>query len=414
MPESAPDTAGPAGVPHETGPDTSLPAGKLLAALYATILAFASFYAPQPLLPALRAEFGVSESTASLLITVTILPLSFAPMAYGVLLGSLPTRRVLLWAMGLLAASELPIVFSGSFAVLLAARALQGLLLPAILTSLMSYVAANTSGHGLQRAMSLYIGATIFGAFLGRLAAGSIATLLGWRYAFLALFLAVLAGMPPLLRLRDTSRAGFSRLRLAEVAEVLRIPGTLRIYAAAFCCFFVFAAVLNFIPFRLSEVSQGISEFRIALMYTGYVIGMALALSSRSVVRFCGGEIRAILAGLAFYLAVTPLLAIPCEAAIFAAMSLFCGSMFLVQTTAPGVVNRLAPARGSVVNGLYLSFYYSGGALGSYLPGFVYRRFGWGVFILGLTALLALALFLAAGLRRTGGALSPAPGPAGK
>jgi len=34
-----------------------------------------------------------------------------------------------------------------------------------------------------------------------------------------------------------------------------------------------------------------------------------------------------------------------------------------------------------VVNGIYLAFYYSGGVLGSYLPGFVYRCFGWSSFV---------------------------------
>ncbi len=393
--------------------DVSLPASRLLLVLYIASLAFAAFYAPQPLLPALRAEFGVSQAAASLLVTVTILPLSFAPMVYGLLLGSVSTRRLIIAAVSLLAASELPIVFTDSFAVILGARVAQGLLLPAAVTALMSYVAANTRGQGLQRAMSLYIGATIFGAFLGRLSAGFLATVLGWRWAFAALFVAILAGLPPLLRLKEESRAGFDRLRPSQVVQALRAPGVLRLYLVVFFVFFVFAAVFNFLPFRLHELDPGISELRIAFMYLGHLVGMLLALSSRRVVALCGGEIRAILAGLGFYLAVTPLLAVPAEVVIFTAVSLFCLGMFTVQTTAPGVINRLAPCGPGVVNGLYLSFYYAGGALGSYLPGYVYRHLGWTAFVLGLCALQAVALVLAAGLRRTGGRLSSdAAGPA--
>ena len=393
--------------------DVYLPTGKLLVVLYLTTLTFAAFYSPQPLLPALRDEFGVTQAAASLLITVTLLPLSFAPMLYGVLLGSMPTRRLLLVTVSLLAASELPIVLAPSYAVVLGARIAQGLLLPAIVTALMSYVASHSSGQGLQRAMALYIGATIFGAFAGRLVAGLVATLVGWRFAFAALGCAILAGLPPLLRpQKETPRTGFSRMRLGQVAEVLRTPGVARIYAMAFCGFFALAAMLNFLPFRISELHPGASEARIALMYAGYFIGIGLSLGSRRVVTLCGGEIRAIQLGLAFYLAVAPLLAVPSEPVIFVAMGLFCGGMFLVQTTAPGVINRLVPAGGGVVNGLYLSFYYAGGALGSYLPGFVYRQFGWGAFVFGLSALLGLALYLAMGLPRTGEALSPGgPGP---
>lgn len=387
--------------------DVNLPPGKLLVVLYITTLTFASFYAPQPLLPALRDEFGVSQAAASLLITVTLLPLSFAPMLYGVLLGSVSTRRLLLATVSLLAASELPIVLAPSYGVVLGARIAQGLLLPAILTALMSYVAAHSSGQGLQRAMSLYIGSTIFGAFAGRLAAGLLATLVGWRFAFAVLGCAILAGLPPLLRRQESRKTGFTRLRLNQVAGVLRTPGVLRIYLLVFCGFFSLAAMLNFLPFRIIELHPGASEARIALMYAGYFIGIGLSLGSRRVVALCGGEIRAIQLGLAFYLAVAPLLAVPSEPVIFVAMGLFCGGMFLVQTTAPGVINRLVPGGGGVVNGLYLSFYYAGGALGSYLPGFVYRRFGWTAFVLSLTGLLAVALFLASGLRRAGGSLSP-------
>src|SRR5690606_6997113 len=49
---------------------------------------FTVLYAPQPLLPLLAAELGVGCPAASLLITVTLLPLSIAPVAYGFMLES--------------------------------------------------------------------------------------------------------------------------------------------------------------------------------------------------------------------------------------------------------------------------------------------------------------------------------------
>jgi YNFM family putative membrane transporter len=53
-----------------------------------------------------------------------------------------------------------------------------------------------------------------------------------------------------------------------------------------------------------------------------------------------------------------------------------------------------------VINGLYVAFYYGGGAIGSYLPGYVYRDFGWNGFILLLCSVLLIALFLAVHLSR--------------
>ncbi|MDR1615018.1 MAG: MFS transporter, partial [Campylobacteraceae bacterium] len=42
----------------------------------------------------------------------------------------------------------------------------------------------------------------------------------------------------------------------------------------------------------------------------------------------------------------------------------------------------------SITNGLYLSFYYAGGTLGSFLPGFFYQYFGWHIFLAFLGLML--------------------------
>jgi YNFM family putative membrane transporter len=52
------------------------------------------------------------------------------------------------------------------------------------------------------------------------------------------------------------------------------------------------------------------------------------------------------------------------------------------------------------VNGLYVAFYYGGGAVGSYLPGYAYRNFGWGGFMTVLIVVLVIALLLAVRLAR--------------
>ena len=52
-------------------------------------------------------------------------------------------------------------------------------------------------------------------------------------------------------------------------------------------------------------------------------------------------------------------------------------------------MNKLAGGNKGVVNGLYVAFYYSGGAVGSSVPGFIYHGCGWASF---LSALAAVAL----------------------
>lgn len=363
--------------------------------VFTTILALSALYAPQPLLPVLAAEFAVSREAAAFLTTVTFLPLSVAPLFYGYLLESLPPRRLLRGAVLLLALSEVLFFFGRSFSVLLLLRFCQGLLIPAILTALMTHIALAVRGAAVQRAMGVYVAATILGGFLGRACSGGIATALGWRYSFLLLAAALLAAFFLLRRLPDDAPLSLVRPTPRAVLTVLREPPFLKVYLLTFCLFLVFAAVMNYLPFRLTELSDQASELRIGLMYSGYLMGVATSLGAASLARRLGGEVATLSAGLLLFGAALLALGAGSVAALFAVMFLFCGAMFLVHATASGYLNRLASGRKGIVNGLYVSFYYAGGAVGSWLPGYVYRHHGWTAFVLALSLVVAAALALA-------------------
>jgi MFS transporter, YNFM family, putative membrane transport protein len=372
--------------------------GNRLIIFYTTVFAFAALYTPQPLLPVLKTEFSVSQSTASLLITVTLLPLGFAPIIFGLLLQSFSARKLMLIGVSAVMASELAIFFSNSFPFILFVRFLQGLCIPAIFTSLMTYLSATSEAGSVQRVLSLYIAATIFGGFFGRLLSGFVSTYFGWRYSFLTIFFALLVSLLLLLRLKADPKAAFYRIRLGTVTDVMRISGFLRVYLIIFCSFFVFASLLNFIPFRLTEIGRRLSEFRISTIYTGYLMGCVAAFLSIRIIGLLGGAVRAIRAGLSLYLLASLLFVTRSTTLVFFNMFVFCSGMFLVHSVCPGFINRHARDKKGVVNGLYISFYYAGGTLGSYLPGAIYKNFGWTVYVYFLAAILALALCISWGL----------------
>ncbi|MEA3363433.1 MAG: MFS transporter, partial [Thermodesulfobacteriota bacterium] len=144
-----------------------------------------------------------------------------------------------------------------------------------------------------------------------------------------------------------------------------------------------FAAVMNFIPFRLTELSDQANELRIGLMYSGYMMGIVTSLGAPRFISWVNGELKTIRIGL-FCLGLTLIgLAGNQIGLLFGMMFLFCGAMFLVHSTASGLVNRLAgnEHRG-LTNGLYVAFYYAGGSIGSFAPGIIYRHFGWNGFLI--------------------------------
>ncbi len=366
---------------------------------YLTIVVFAAIYGPQPLLIVLRSEYGVSATTASLMITAVLIPLSFAPLVYGYLLESVPIKKMLALALSLLAIAELGIALAGNFWVILGLRLFQGLIVPAMLTALMTYTSAMHDTRDLQRAFALYVAATLIGGFFGRVFSGAVSTLFGWRYSFLALFIAMLVGLLFLRRLSPTSKAGFQRLSPADVLDTLRRPDFIRICMLIACAFFVFVSLSNILPFRLTDIAHGISEFRIGMAYSGYLVGIVLALSAPRLVVLFGSEARTLIIGLCCYLAATFIFLTDAAIVIFVNMFLFCASIALLQSVCAGYINKLASLHKGVANGLYISIYYAGGSLGSYLPGWIYMHFGWHSYLFCLACVICVALSLAWGLR---------------
>ena len=89
------------------------------------------------------------------------------------------------------------------------------------------------------------------------------------------------------------------------------------------------------------------------------------------------------------------------NALTYASMLLFAAGMFTLHSVLSAFLNHLETERKGLVNGLYVSAYYTGGAIGSYLPGFLYLQFNWSVFVAFLLLLLGALTALSLALRHT-------------
>lgn len=369
---------------------------RIVFAMMATILAYFVLYSPQPLLPFFADAFWVSESQAALLITVTMLPLSLAPLSYGYLLESVSATKVLRFSIILLAITAVGFACATSFNMLIVVRFIQGLLLPAALTSVMTYLAATNPSDKIQRIMSFYITSTIVGGFLGRLFAGVFATYFHWRWFFVLLALTLFACFYILKQLEvEEVELKTSKPNLTTLGEVVKTGNNALVLIAVMCLFFVFVALLNFLPFRLTALRKDTSEVFTAFMYSGYIMGAFASLSAVRIVRWVRGEANAMVIGFILYIIAILITLIPNEWTLFAALFLFCGAMFFVHTIAAAVVNKNTSRNKGIVNGLYVACYYGGGVLGSYLPGILYERYGWETFVYALFAVAGAGLVIA-------------------
>lgn len=367
---------------------------------FCTVITFCSLYAAQPIQPVFQHEFGLSSLQAILFTTLMMLPLGIAPMVYGVLLESFSARLIVRTALLFLGVLELVFCLVNNYFLLLFIRALQGMAIPAILTSLVSYISFTASREDMQAAVARYIAATILGGFLGRFLSGLFTDLFGWRFFFFLLGVLLLLGAFMLRTLEKDANMQYSRPRMGEVVEVLRQPRFFWLFCTIFATFFVFAGLLNFLPFRLKAINPTFRETGIGFMYFGYVMGILVSLNAKRMIEFFGSAPRVALCGLFLYIIGICGFMIPNHRAIFFAMFIFCTGMFMAHALLSGYVNTLAHQKKGIANGLYISFYYLGGTIGSFAPGIFYEHFGWRVFLYSLICMVVAAMFCLRRLQR--------------
>lgn len=360
----------------------------LLIALGTTCLTFCTLYAPQPILPLLSAEFGVRPTTSALLISVTLAPFAFAPIIYGYFLQAIPARSMLRIAVALLILDQFAFFFATQFWHLLALRIVQGLLMPAIFTALMTYCATMAAPGKMRKTMGWYIGATILGGFLSRTLSGIFTDWFGWHYAFVIWGVMLLPVWIMLRYIDADAEINFDRLDVQSIKRVLAKPLYRNIYLVLFTVFFGFSGIINLLAFRLSDLHDSISAFQISLLYVGYLAGIPVAILSERLLGVFGTVARAVLFGLGVYASVLLMYLLPNATALFIIMFVFAASMFFIHSNLSGLVNDIATEHKGVVNGLYVAVYYLSGALGSWLAGYVYLHLGWETLIMIMLVML--------------------------
>lgn len=358
-----------------------------------TILTICSLYAAQPIQPVFQEEFFLTDFQAILFTTLMLAPLGIAPMVYGFFLESIPIKQLLRVSILLMAVLELLFVLSSSYPFLLTIRCVQGVVIPAILTSLMSYVSYTSPKEKVQQAIALYVGATTLGGFGGRLLSGVLTDWFGWRCFFLILGISFLGGYLLLGKLSGDVQPSYAKPNVSIIRSLLKQPQFHWLYACIFAVFFVFSAIMNFLPFRIMETNPAYGASGIGMLYFGYAMGITVSVLNRRIREIFRKEWRAITAGLICYFIGTLFFTSENYIMLFVGMFVFCTGMFAAHTLLSGYLNTFGHNHKAVANGLYISSYYAGGTFGSFLPSFVLDHYSWNVFILILCLFICFALF---------------------
>lgn len=359
---------------------------------FCTTLTLCVMYATQPLQPYFEEMLGISQFKASLFTTSILAPLSFASMFYGYFLEKTSIKKILIIAFFSFGVLEICFALSSSYFMLINIRGIQGLIAPAALTGIMSYISQTTPNDQVAGAIGAYIGITIIGGFLGRFLSGLFTDLFGWQFFFMMLGILLIIASLLLFRIKGNVSTSYIKPRLRDVATVFSKRYNFYVYFAIFGIFFVFQAILNFLPFELTSIGGEYSGSKTGIMYFGYAIGILISFNAARIIKFIGSAPKSIFLGTLIFFASLQLLRVENFMFMFFAMIVVCGGNFLAHSIATGYINKKAISYKAISNGLYVSFYYAGGALGSFVPGFFYGSGNWQIFLSVLSVFITVSL----------------------
>jgi YNFM family putative membrane transporter len=307
------------------------------------------------------------------------------------------------WSVAAAAVMAVLCVVAPSWHVLLVLRGAQGVALAGLPAVAVAYLREEVHDDSLARASGLYIAGTAVGGMTGRLVAGGLADLGGWRLALggIAVMGVVCAVLVAVLlpESQHFVKAQGSR----QTLRVLRDPALLALYGVAATAMGAFVAVYNATGFRLAAEPYGLGPGPAGLVFAVYLVGSAAsAMAGRLADSYGRRAVVPIgcvvtLAGLALTLA-TPL------PLVIAGLAVMTAGFFAVHGVASGWVAVRAHAGGGGTGqaaSFYLFAYYLGSSVFGGLAGTAWTRAAWPGVVVEAGALLLITLVLALLLRRS-------------
>ncbi|MDR0940473.1 MAG: MFS transporter [Mediterranea sp.] len=383
---------------HILRENEGLPASVLWTLAIVGGVTVANLYYNQPLLNMIRQDLGVSEFTANLIAMATQVGYAVG-LLFIVPMGDLYQRRkIILVNFGALIFSLLTIALSGSVHVILAASFITGLcsVMPQIFIPIASQFSLPANK---ARNVGLLLSGLLTGVLASRVVGGFVGRLMGWREMYFVaaalMVLCLFVTLKVLPEMRPNFNGKYSELMRSLFSLVRQYP-RLRVYSLrAALCFGSMLGMWACLAFKMgqapffagSDVIGMLGLCGIAGALTASVAGFYIKRVGVRRFNFLGCGLL-LLAWALFYFGEESFVS------IVAGVIVIDIGMQCVQLSNQSSVFEMCPGASSRVNTIFMTTYFVGGALGTFLTGVAWQLYGWhGVVGVGATlAFLSLLI----------------------
>jgi MFS family permease len=349
------------------------------AAMIAGACTFLNVYCTQPLLPSFQKIFHATEFAVSLTVGAVTLAVAVTAPFVGLFAETIGRKKVIVPALFGLAATTLCIATAATLPGLIFWRFMQGLCVPGVIAVIIAYINEEFPGR-TGAVMSAYVSGTVFGGFLGRFLAGLAATHFNWRMAFVVLGLLNLLGavavrqwLPPAVNFVPAKHVFHS---LANTWRHLKNPRLLAVCGMGFTILFSLVGAFTYANFHLARPPFNLTPLALGSVFFVYLIGCIVTplagrlLDRHGFRRMAVLSVGATLIGLALTLASS----LP---VVIVGLTLFSSGIFVSQSSATVLTGKVADGARSAAAGLYVTFYYAGGSLGTMVAAWFWVNGGW-------------------------------------
>lgn len=373
------------------------PLGALAALFLAPAFIFANMYTTQAILPVLSQDFRVSAPTAGLTVSILVLAVAIGSLFYGPISDIVGRKPVMVVASFLVL---LPTLFCGlapNFGVLVALRALQGLLMPGLTSVAIPYVNEEFDGHWRGLAMGIYVSGLVLGGLFARVGSAALTGFYNWRIALLAFVVPTLIAALMMWRFLPDTRSkqsvrgkpaqihldrAFLRQTLHDMYMHLHNRRLVGAFVIGFCSFFGFIGIFTYLPYYLTGPHFHLPTIALSLVFLLWLTGVFSPVAGALAERIGSRKALAYSNSLAIIGLLITL--IPILPVVIIGLSLLTIGMFSTSPCANLYLGEQATTAKGTAASMYLSLYYLGGSIGAVVPGLALIWAGWpGVVILG-------------------------------
>jgi len=336
-------------------------------------------------------------------VSAATLGVALAAPVFGAFAERMPRKRVIVFALIGVSVPTILAATSGSLAQLIFWRFLQGITVPGIIAVVITYVGEEWPPDKVALIMSFYVSGTALGGLMGRFSSGLLTEYFSWRVSFLVLGIASLIGaaavaawLPHGHRRESISTGSETPISfIRQVQAMFRNRRLVATFAVGFNVLFSLVGVFTWITFHLNAPPFSLSTTALSSLFFVYMIGLIVTPAAGHLITRVG--LRAGIAG-AIVCAITGVLLTlaPSLTIIITGLALLCTGVFIAQTASSSHLRVAAPSGARVTAaGLYVTFYYLGGAAAGVVPGAFWALGGWPACVGFIVVMQAIGLLIA-------------------